>query len=492
MSELKLVGGVLIIGSLIWDEAEIRENWRTNCLDVEKAKAVTLPIRYGRISSERRFTYSMVFSQACKKLENRGMGLVVPFLHPVNIEEFDVQAHELIKAEHKKEPGFTRFNWDWGTLALAVNPRHLNDESDKRDVIKQLQNHWFEKIGKGFNPNDYKVGTEMPIVDKTAHLQIDWVPDLDDYDFVIATATKPNVNKIPDAKEIADRMILNDFDEYFRRNHDVGIVTYQDDEISDCLQHGGMDFINLIARSSIHIIMVRPPGIEPEGFGSGCVVVYKGRKFLLSVEHVTNIDGLATCIETNLPSKDLQTPIYSVGSMCYFDQYKLPKEIKTQEIKSFEELKTFYDDTLDVTFCELKDDVLLLQPEWEFGSFIIYKGFKVFLNLDEAGSPDSDKEFGFCGRIRQNLNGVYLKIQPTLKLGLRYKGTTGRFHYFTVPEIIKDVDDYSGCSGAPILDEDGKLVALTASVAKNTKLVFGFSIEECRKLLDLAIQTNLV
>jgi hypothetical protein len=36
--------------------------------------------------------------------------------------------------------------------------------------------------------------------------------------------------------------------------------------------------------------------MEPQGFGSGCIIQYKERRFLLSVAHVTDIDGLATCI----------------------------------------------------------------------------------------------------------------------------------------------------------------------------------------------------
>lgn len=253
-----------------------------------------------------------------------------------------------------------------------------------------------------------------------------------------------------------------------------------------------MDIINLIAKSSLHLIMLRPSDKEPMGFGSGCIVSYKKRFFLLSVAHVTDIDGLATCIETNQLFADLHTPLYSVGAMCYFDQYKLPKDKNLKEIKTFEDLTTNFDETLDITFCEIKENITLLQPEWDLGAYKIEKGEKVSLNLELAGQPEKGKLFGLCGRVRQDVVGIQLRSQPTLKLDLEYQGTTGRFHYFLLPELIKDVDDYSGCSGSPILDEDGKLVALTASVMRNTKLIFGFSIDECKKLLDLAIETNLV
>jgi hypothetical protein len=253
-----------------------------------------------------------------------------------------------------------------------------------------------------------------------------------------------------------------------------------------------MDTINLIAKASQHIIMCRPTDMEPMDFGSGCIVKYKDRKFLLSVAHVTDYEGLATCLETGLPSKDLQTPLYSVGSMCYFDTYIVPDNIKQLEIKKFEDLNLKFDETLDVTFCEIKEEFPLLQPEWDFGAYKIESGSKVYLNLEEGGSPDINKFHGLCGRIRHDFKGIRMTSIPTLKLDLTYVGSFGRFHLFNTPELISDADDYRGCSGAPIMDETGKLVALAQSVLEGTNSVFGFSIDECKRLLDFAILSKLV
>jgi hypothetical protein len=252
------------------------------------------------------------------------------------------------------------------------------------------------------------------------------------------------------------------------------------------------EIINLIVKSSLHLIMLRPSDKEPMNFGSGCIVLYKARYFLLSVAHVTNINDLATCIETNLQTVGLNIPLYSVGAMCYFDQYEFPKNTNPDEIKTFEDLKVDFDETLDISFCEIKEQITLLQQEWDFGVFKIESGEKIPLNLELAGNPEKGKSFGFCGKVKHGIEGIQLKSQPILQLDLEYQGTIGRFHYFTLPGLIKDEDDYSGCSGSPIIDENGKLIALTASVTRGTKLVFGFSIEECKKLLDLAINVNLL
>lgn len=250
-----------------------------------------------------------------------------------------------------------------------------------------------------------------------------------------------------------------------------------------------MNILNALAKSSIHILMIEPTTKEPLAFGSGCLVQYKERNFLLSVAHVTDINGLATCIETNQPQMEGKTPLYSVGAMCFFDQYKTDIPV---QIFSVKDLFNNLQETLEVTFCEIKEDIQLLQPEWDFKAFKIDTGEKIILNLEVAGEPDPDKLFGFCGRVRQKLRGSRLNLQPTMKLDLKYGGKKGRFYYFLAPEIIKDKEDYQGCSGAPILDEDGRLVALASKVMTNTKLIYGFSITECRNLLDIALQTGML
>jgi len=121
------------------------------------------------------------------------------------------------------------------------------------------------------------------------------------------------------------------------------------------------------------------------------------------------------------------------------------------------------------------------------------KRTKVYLNFDEAGLPDITKLHGFCGRVKHDFKGLRMISKPTLKLDLSFIGTYGRFHLFNTPDVISaDADDYRGCSGAPILDETGKLVGLAQSVVEGSNSIFAFSIDECKRLLDIAIETKLV
>lgn len=253
-----------------------------------------------------------------------------------------------------------------------------------------------------------------------------------------------------------------------------------------------MDIINLIVKSCQHIVMCRANDMEPTAFGSGCIVVYHDRKYLLSVAHVTDIEHSGACIDTGLPPVNLQTPLYSVGSMCYFDSYRTNKDLEATIIKELEDLDLEFDETLEVTFCEIKEDFQIFQPQYDFGSYTIEPGPKCYLNLHEAGEPESGKYYGFAGRVRFEVDGILIRSQPTLKLDLTYVDSFGKYHIFKTPEVITDADDYRGCSGAPILDETGKLVGLVQSVGEGTDRIYAFSIEACINLLDMAIKTNLV
>ncbi|MFT5779789.1 MAG: hypothetical protein ACI837_002748 [Crocinitomicaceae bacterium] len=257
----------------------------------------------------------------------------------------------------------------------------------------------------------------------------------------------------------------------------------------DELKLGLIDVINM---ASVELVMVVPETKEPEGYGSGCIVRYRDRTFLLSAAHVTDYEGLATCIVTHQAPEDGKSKLYSVGAMRYFDEYKVSRDIILEEIKSLDELLTNFNETIDLTFCELTESPDLIQPERDFEFNNVEVGKKIMINLDLAGDPDKEKLHGLCGNIRHEKVGKQVNSKVALKVDLSYHQTKGRFHKFLAPEIIHDPDDYRGCSGAPIIDQDGKLVSIAASVYTPSKIVIGMTIDECKRLFDIAIDTGMV
>lgn len=83
-------------------------------------------------------------------------------------------------------------------------------------------------------------------------------------------------------------------------------------------------------------------------------------------------------------------------------------------------------------------------------------------------------------------------MTPTLKNNLTFHRTNGYFHMFLAPEITQRKEDYEGCSGAPIIDSDGNLVALACKVLVGSKVLYGFSIQECIKLLKISLDSKML
>jgi hypothetical protein len=227
LHDISLNGGVLIIGSLLWDPQ--REDWRNKYLKIEDKINVPAPVRYGRVSQTRNCTFTMLFSNECNhSKEKMGKAFFVPFKeNPINFSQLKIQTTELIKAERNKSNIEDRLYWDWGALAIAVNP--------KNSKVDKLLQSWSKCYGNGFNPDKYKVGTETPVLDKNGILSFTWTNELENYDFLIATATKPNVERYPTAENVADRIIVNEYSEYFDKNTALGITTFQDNEITEII-----------------------------------------------------------------------------------------------------------------------------------------------------------------------------------------------------------------------------------------------------------------
>lgn len=234
----KLKGGVLAIGSLLWDTSELREKWRNEYLNIAEIKDVKTPIRYGRMSTKRGAIFTMVFSTECLLDEKIGNGKFIPFKNnPLNFVDLNVQCTELIKAEYKKEKlGFNRYNWAWGTVGIMFNPKVLTENNPKFDSANFFLKEWTKKIGNGFNSNQYKVGNENPILDENAILKFNWPNELNDFDFFVATSNKPEVEKYPTPKEIAKKIIENK-NNYFSNNIKYNINTFQDKLIEENLKN---------------------------------------------------------------------------------------------------------------------------------------------------------------------------------------------------------------------------------------------------------------
>ncbi len=242
---MKLKGGVIIIGSLIWEDHlksimadNIRKEWRKQNL-TEKPILTKVPIRYGRESQSREDTYTMVFSKSCE--DNLGQGLILSFNQDiVTFEGLERQAIALAIAEGIYKVDNLRLTTSWGSVGLLINPK-LNETDFASE--KLIQKKWadiYHSYSDTFIADTYKTNNEInsPIT-QDGFLDIAWQTEMNAFDILIATPVIPKPKSILNANEIAQRMIDKKYQTYFHNNIRHKITTAADDEINTQLDNAG-------------------------------------------------------------------------------------------------------------------------------------------------------------------------------------------------------------------------------------------------------------
>ena len=235
---MKLKGGVIIIGSLIWEDHlinkeannNIRKEWRKQNL-IDKSTLTKVPIRYGRESQTRENTYTMIFSKSCE--DNLGQGLILPFNQDIiTFEGLERQAIALAIAEGIYKPDNLRLTSNWGSVGLLINPKlNLTDFASK-ELIQKKWTDIYHSYSDTFIADSYKTNNEnsSPIT-QDGFLNIAWQTEMDAFDLLIATPVIPKPKSLLNAEDIAQRMIDKEYQTYFHNNKKHKIDTAFDDAI---------------------------------------------------------------------------------------------------------------------------------------------------------------------------------------------------------------------------------------------------------------------
>lgn len=229
--EIGLKGGVLIIGSLLWQDYLndrddfARKSWRDKHLILDEKIMVKVPIRYGRYSRKDNI-YTMTISNSINK-KKMGTGYFVPFSNQ-NINNFNDLMYESEALSKAEGMGGLFFN-SWGSIGLLFNSNKENNSQNN------LSNLWSNKfINNTFDNKVYKVNKEKPSIKKNGLLNIYWIScvdkresdNLNNYDFLITAVTMPT--QFPTPLELAENVKKDTKRYYFTENYKNGITTFQD------------------------------------------------------------------------------------------------------------------------------------------------------------------------------------------------------------------------------------------------------------------------
>jgi len=240
-----LKGGVLIVGSLMWQDYldkvgdDIRKTWRAEHLLTENRIMVRAPIRYGRYSKKDEI-FTMTFSKTVNR-KKFGTCYFVPFSKPCITTEAELlnEATALSNAEGMKGHFVANKNKLWGTLGILFNNNKIDKLSRKKLTI-----FWKNKVTEksNFNHKSYSLKKESPCIKSNGLLNFNWIEPVDSrqkgllnsYDFILATATVPtNHLKL---NELSENVQTDKSRYYFIENYKNGITTFQDIAVINSLR----------------------------------------------------------------------------------------------------------------------------------------------------------------------------------------------------------------------------------------------------------------
>lgn len=232
---MNLRAGVLVIGSLLWEETEHRKRWRRERLICADQTRVSVPIRYGRRSNSRGDTYTMVFSLTLSMSDRTmGWGIAVPCVRKVHdTHDLVEEAEALWVAEQSRAITPGPISANWGRVGVVFNPR-----SPYREEVLSC---WSDRVGTENNYSELpNLSGEKPAIGKDGLLRIPWprteLGEYDGLDVLLATATDPSLvdGKYPLPDEVAKAWNIDNCGNvrYFMKNQESGIVTFEDDEIA--------------------------------------------------------------------------------------------------------------------------------------------------------------------------------------------------------------------------------------------------------------------
>lgn len=250
-----------------------------------------------------------------------------------------------------------------------------------------------------------------------------------------------------------------------------------------------MDIFQLTVSSCIHMVSGILPDFTQPILGSGVIVEYKKRYFIISAAHFTNKDGRGVGIITGRRSGD-QGEIYQLDDFSYMQHIYFEDEPDADDLQMVL-ANPNAGERLDISFREITRPENLVQNKrvfnlQEIGEVIVADGAKAILILDEDFELDKDERYSFYGRIRPDLNDSILHFEEKLYWNLPITEVKQFFIEFDLGEPIRDYTRFKGCSGAPILDSQGRFGAiLTHGSELHQNTIYGFRAELAKQWIDL-------
>lgn len=227
------------------------------------------------------------------------------------------------------------------------------------------------------------------------------------------------------------------------------------------------EWLNWVVITSIPLRRIDESG-QVIGNASGTLIDYRGRRFLLSVEHAVNLGTGGWAIQLG-HDRNHGTEVFYLKGFAYPGEF-------TRSTKAMR--------GLDLCVTEVPHD---LESQYEYRTprgLFDQRPHHVF-QPDLTLTPNPQDLFAFSGRVRTETHGANCFVSEMVVYpGLRLLRTEEEFHIFALPVAHPGHDAFQGCSGSPIVDRDKQVVALVVDGDIPTNTIRGISLGRCIPVLN--------